>query len=540
MADISFGVLGQLTVQAAGTPIRLRGNKRRVLLATLLLRANRTVPVSDLVERMWGDVSPEDCRGALQVQVTRLRSALGEAGGGALIVCGLHGYRVELDDYQSDLLRLRALVLLARDAEHRGDLVRSCDALGEAMDLWRGPVLTDVVSDVLHEHDVSHVELELLRMAEQRFAAALALGRHEQVIGPLTLLAARHPQREALVRMRMIALYRCGRQSEALEVYRRTRRILADRLGVDPGRELQETFQGVLRGDLEDCSVVPRQRESSPSLGIRAPQRTRSAPAQLPADVPGFIGRGQELAELDRLLDTGAAAGRVLISGPPGSGCTALAIHWAHGAAERFPDGQLYVDLRGDTAVPRSPSDVLRRFLRACGVDGGLPAETDERAALLRSVLASRRLLMVLDNAYSAAQVRPLMPGTSACGVIVTSRYWLADLIAREGVPVLPLDKLPPWEAAMLLRDLIGAERAAAEPGAVCRLTEAAEGLPLPLRMAAAWLVTHSQSRIETLVSRVEARRERTAVERVERALVGDPRFLMGNPGTGGGNAWRE
>ncbi|MBB6170479.1 DNA-binding SARP family transcriptional activator [Nocardiopsis mwathae] len=541
MADIAFGVLGPLTAQVADAPFRLRGGKRRILLAALLLRANRTVPVEELVARIWGERPPSSRIGALQVQVARLRAALGKIHDGPLIASVSSGYRIELAPHQLDLLGFRALMLAAREAEHQGDLPRRCDALRRAVDLWRGPVLPDVASDTLHEHDVAQVREELLRATEERCAAELALGRPEEVLDLLAGVTTRHPEREELVRLRMTALYRCGRQSEALESYERTRRVLADRLGVDPGRPLRETFHAVLRGNLEAPSV-PHQRSARTSTvrGVRGRRGPRSVPAQLPADTRGFVGRAAELVELERRVGGGrGAAGRVLISGPLGAGCTALAVHWAHGAAHGFPDGQLYADLRGDGRAPLPAGEVLRRFLGAFGVVECVPVDTDERAALLRSVLASRRVLMVLDNAHCAAQVRPLLPGSSSCGVIVTSRYWLADLIARDGIPALAVGPLSADEAAELLRGLVGARRSAAEPGAVRRLAEAAGRLPLPIRMVAAWLTTHPDSGIAALAQDIEARREADVAERVAAALGGDPRFLLGQAPPGG-RAWRE
>ncbi|MFC7329919.1 AfsR/SARP family transcriptional regulator [Marinactinospora rubrisoli] len=536
MADVSFGVLGQLSVRVGDRVVKIQGNKRRVLLAALLLRANRTVPVDELVDRMWGVPPSEAYRAALQVHVTRLRAALALVHAGEPLVSGTHGYRMELADHQLDLLRLRALSVAALEADHHGDLPRKCDALGQALALWRGPVLADVVSPRLHEHEVRSVTEELLRTAELRYGAMLALGRHEPALPGLTDLAGRYPHREPLIRLLMVALYRSGRQSEALEVYERTRQTLAERLGIDPGRELQATFHSVLRGDLCD----PPQRTVPAESGTVAPPdpagRPRSLPpAQLPADIPFFVGRRGQLAALDRLRTDARQPRRALISGPAGAGCTALAVRWAHRAAERFPDGQLYVDLRGDTGAPRDPADVLRRFLRPFGVLDGLPVETDERAALLRSVLARRRLLMVLDNAYSAEQVRPLLPGTSTCAVVVTSRYWLADLIVREGVLAIAVDKLAPGEARALLRRLVGPERVAAEPAAVDRLLDLTGRLPLPLRLAAAWLVTHPGVGISALVSDIAARRARDPVARVAAALGGDPRFLIGGGGAGEG-----
>ncbi|WP_243742742.1 AfsR/SARP family transcriptional regulator [Actinorugispora endophytica] len=504
-------MLGQLTVQVADTPIQIQGKKRRALLATLLLRANSTVPVAELVERMWGGGDAEAHRGALQVHVVRLRALLSEGGGPSPIISEPQGYRIELAEHQLDLSRFRVLVRAAEDADRDGDLPGEAQALDQGLRLWRGPVLADVVSPSLHEVDVPQATERLLAAVERCARIESALGRHERVVARLSALNGYFPHRETLVEQLMLALYRCGRQSDALKVYERTRHVLAEGLGIDPAPSLQHAFHGILRGDLAR-SAPPR----------------RSAPAQLPPDITHFTGRAGQLAALHSLASADGDRPRcALLSGRPGSGCSALAVRWAHRAAAKFPDGQLYADLGGTGGTARASADVLGFFLRAFGAGEGAPAATDERAALLRSVLARRRALIVLDNARSADQVRPLLPGTPGCAVVVTSRFWLADLIARDGAVALEVDALTEEEATALLIGLLGAARVAAEPRAVALLLEVTERLPLPLRTAAAWLVTHRGEAVRAVVERAAAVSAADPVERMRRALRGDPRFVL-------------
>ncbi|MFW5419945.1 AfsR/SARP family transcriptional regulator [Nocardiopsis sp. CNT-189] len=531
MAEISFDVLGPLTVQEGGTPLVVRGDKRRSLLAALLLRCGRTVPGRDLVRIMWGPgIEEERRRGALQVHVVRLRAALGFEYGGRLVTGGDGGYRVELSEDQLDLLRLRRTTGEADRAERDGDPQRSFRLLHRALRMWKGPVAADARSPELYESDVRHVEDELLGTAERWGALGLRLGRHDAVLDLLGLVAARFPERERLVRTQMVALYRGGRQGDALQLFARTRRRLADRLGVDPGPELRRTFEGILRGDLGEGPGVPRQR-AAPLLG-GAGRTGPPVPAQLPAGVPGFVGRRAELAELDARIgpDARGRAGRVLLSGPPGAGCSALALHWAHRAAERFPGGSLHADLGGGP----DPQEVAGRFLRALGVSGPLPESLEECSALLRTALAGQRVLMLLDGARDAAAVRPLLPGAAGCGVLVTSRYWLGDLLARDGAAAVAVGALPREEAVRLLRGRLGEARVDAEPEGAARLAAAVRGMPLPLSMAAAWMSTHPGAGLDDLASRVEARDEEAPAERMAAVLGGDPRFLIGGPGADG------
>jgi DNA-binding SARP family transcriptional activator len=505
------GLLGQFTVEVDGVPVRLRGDKRRTVLATLLLRAGHTVPADQLIARVWGTPADQVNRSALQVHVARARAIFDDHCGRPLIHGGDGGYRVDLAEGESDLLAFRALAAAAGEADSRGDPAARADLLLRALRLWRGPVLADVASPVLHERDVPPLNEELLRVAEDGCAAALAAGEHVRAAEHAGPLVAEHPERESLIRLQMIALHRSGRPSEALRLYARTRDLLAERLGTDPGRDLQETFHALLRGDLDPPARVPRQRAVPASTAVRAARpavpapRPCATPAELPAAPAVLVGRAAHLAELDRLADpAGPAPVNVLVRGPAGAGSSALAVGWAHSVAPHFPDGQVYVNLRRDDGGPREPAEVLRRLVRS--LSGGRTdtegLSTDESAARVRSLLARRRVLVVLDNAASTRQVRPLLPGGAQCAAVVTSRYWLTDLLVRDGVRALPVGALRPADAVDLLRSLLGGERCS--EAVLRRVAQLAGYLPLPLRMAVAWLDTHPARSGSDLVRRLE------------------------------------
>ncbi|KOX24349.1 SARP family transcriptional regulator [Nocardiopsis sp. NRRL B-16309] len=505
------GLLGQFVVEVDGVPLRLRGDKRRTVLATLLLRAGQTVPADHLVARVWGTPAGQVNRSALQVHVARARAIFDDHWGRPLIHGGDGGYRVDLAEGESDLLAFRALVAAAGEADSRGDPARHADLLLRALRLWRGPVLADVPSPLLHERDVPPLHEELLRAAEAGCEAALALGEHARAAEHIGPLVADHPERESLIRLQMIALHRSGRPSEALRLYARTRDVLAERLGTDPGLDLQETFHALLRGDLDRPARVPRQRVEPAPAAARAARPAApvplpsTTPAELPAAPAVLVGRGAHLAELDRLVGpAGPVPGNVLVRGAAGTGSSALALAWAHTATPHFPDGQVYVNLRRDDGTPRDPAEVLRRLVRSLsgGRDGIDDLSVDESAARARSLLARRRVLLVLDNAVSTRQVRPLLPGCPECAAVVTSRYWLTDLLVRDGVRALPVGALTADDAVVLLRSLLGEGRCT--EAALRRVAHLTGCLPLPLRMAVAWLDTHPARSGSDLVRRLE------------------------------------
>jgi hypothetical protein len=350
--------------------------------------------------------------------------------------------------------------------------------------LWRGEPLADTRSEVLAARELPRLTELRLQVLEARIEASLQLGDHTRVIGELRQLASEHPLREHLSALLMLALYRDGRPGEALTAYQQARAVLVAELGIEPGERLHELQRQILTTD-PALSGPPALGSGWPTVASGGPL----VPRQLPGTVRHFTGRTAELDALDALLaeaSGGRGAAISVISGTAGVGKTALAVRWADQVAAQFPDGQLYVNLRGyDPGRPVSAAAALAGFLRALGVPGpAVPAGLAERAAAYRSLLAGRRLLVLLDNAASPAQVRPLLPGSPSCVVVVTSRDALAGLVARDGAARLGLSLLPPGEAAGLLRTLIGA-RAAADPGGTAALAGLCARLPLALRVAA-------------------------------------------------------
>jgi DNA-binding SARP family transcriptional activator/Tfp pilus assembly protein PilF len=477
-----FGVLGPLLVRDGDSVVSVPAARHRVLLAALLLRAGKIVTADTLAEMVWDGAPPAGAGITLRSHVSRLRQVLGPTAG-ARVVTRHPGYLVEARDEELDLLRFRGLHREGGSAARAGDWARAWEMLGEALGLWRGEPLADIPCDLLHRDEVPGLEQLRLQTLEWQIEAGLHLGRHGELVTELQSLTAAHPLRERFYAQLMLAQYWCGRQAEALATYQHARLLLAEALGADPGTELRELHQRILTAD--PSLEVPRPASSltgGPGPGV---------PRQLPAPVAHFAGRTEELAALTLVLDRSAdqtpeAIAISAIGGTAGVGKTALAVHWAHKVADRFPHGQLYVNLRGyDPDLPMSAADALAGFLRALGVSGqDIPAEEAERAARYRSLLAGKRMLVLLDNARSEEQVRPLLPGSPACVVVVTSRDALAGLVARDGAQRLDLDLLPPDDAVRLLRVMIGA-RVDADPNAVEVLAGRCCRLPLALRVAA-------------------------------------------------------
>ena len=477
-----FAILGPLLVHDGEIQVDVPNGRRRVLLAALLMHTGNPVPAGALAEVVWDGSPPPGSEVTLRSHVLGLRRVLGLRAG-ARVVTRHSGYLLQAGEDEVDVLRFRCLCRDGGTALREGAWDRAAGLLGEALSLWRGMPLADIPSESLRRDEGQELEELRLQAEEWRIDAALHLGRHDELIPGLRSLAARHPLQERFHGQLMLALYRCGRQAEALAAYRRVRDVLVTELAVEPGPDLRDLHQRILSAD-PDLKVTEPTRPAG-----AGPQR--AVPRELPPAVPGFTGRQAELPALTRLLDRSGeqAPGTVVISaigGTAGVGKTALAVHWAHQVAGRFPDGQLYVNLRGyDPAQPVPAADALAAFLRSLGVPGqDIPPEADERAARYRSLLAGKRMLVVLDNAGSADQVRPLLPGTPACTVLVTSRDALAGLVARDGATRLDLDVLPPQDAVALLRTLIGA-RVDADPGAAAELAAECCRLPLALRVAA-------------------------------------------------------
>jgi DNA-binding SARP family transcriptional activator/tetratricopeptide (TPR) repeat protein len=495
---VRLGVLGPLSIQRGLGPVPVGRGRRRAVLGRLALSPNVAVPLPELVDLLWDAGPPAAPAQIVQTYVSRLRSALQPAGPGrSSIISRIDGgYQLNLTDDQFDLAEFRGYV----DQAGAAAPVHALDLLETALKLWRGSPLGDV-PELRHHPLVAALADERVAVALCHADLAIDEGQAERCLPMLHELAAANPFHEPLHARLLAALSACDLQAAALAAYADIRRRLIDDLGVEPGPELSETHLRVLRQ--EPARPVRVAANSGPAV-----------PAQLPLDAFGFTGRQAELAELDRTAQLGAAQPTAVfiavISGTAGVGKTALAVRWGHRVRGRFPDGQVYVDLRGyDPDLPLSAADALHRLLSALGVPGpDIPAELDERAARYRTRVADRRLLIVLDNASSVEQVRPLLPGTGTCAVLVTSRDALTGLVAAHGAHRLSLDLLSPGDAAALLRRLIG-DRVEAEPGAAATLAEQCARLPLALRVAAELAVSRPATPLTDLVSELADQRRR-------------------------------
>jgi len=480
-------------VDDAGRPVEVTGARRQAMLGILLLRAPRPVSPDQLAYALWGDTPPATAKRQIQNDVSALRRLfIGAGATGPVIVAGPGGYRIPAEAGEVDVQVFTGKVAEGLRLASEGQAAGAVSELRGALDMWGGQPLEGL--------PLYGLTAELDRLAEQRLAALegclefeLAGGRHAQVLGDLTAVVAEYPLRERPVEQLMLALYRSGRRAEALRAYRELRERLADQ-GLDPGVPLRELHSAMLND-----RVAPLPEAAGPAAG--SAKAEPPAPAQLPADVPDFSGRRSALSWFDGLvpeISAGRAATVAVVAGLAGVGKTALAVHWAHGARDLFPHGQLYVDLRGyASAAALRPIEALTHLLTGLGLPAvRVPADIAPAAALYRSMLADRRVLVLLDNAATADQVRPLLPGGAGCLALVTSRRQLPGLVARHGARVLPLDVFPSGEAAELLQVLLGGERAAAEADGVADLADACSYLPLALRVAAAALTEGSEGSI--------------------------------------------
>jgi DNA-binding SARP family transcriptional activator/tetratricopeptide (TPR) repeat protein len=494
---VEFGLLGPLVVRAGDAPVVVSAGKQRVLLAALLLRANQVVASAELAEAVWEGSPPETARVTLQNYVKRLRRVLGPAGY-ERIVTRPAGYVIEVGPGELDVARFAELRAGGLAAVRAGAWDSAVAQLGTALGLWRGQPLADVPSQVLMVAEVPRLAGMRLEVAEGRIDAELHLGRHREVIAELQALAGAEPLQERLHELLMLALYRSGQQAAALAAYQQARRQLIDKLGIEPGPGLRELNQKILQSDpallpapspatVRD-SRLPARRPGAAADGSGGGRAEALHPSMLPAAVAGFAGRSRELAALSAMTGGGPVL-ITAIGGTAGVGKTALALQWAHQAATRFPDGQLYVNLRGfdPTGTPAAPAEAIWGFLDALGVPPGrIPPTLDARAGLYRSLLAERRMLIVLDNARDEQQVRPLLPGSPCSLVLVTSRSQLGGLAAGDGARLLTLDVLSHAEAVQMLTARLGTARAAAEPEALSEVASLCACLPLALAVAAA------------------------------------------------------
>ncbi|WP_432010327.1 BTAD domain-containing putative transcriptional regulator [Streptomyces cucumeris] len=496
---LRFTVLGPVRGWEGEEPLTTGSPQQRALLAALLLRGGRTVTAPELVDGLWGEEPPDAAIAALRTYASRLRKAFG--GNADILVSESGGYAIRVGLGALDIDVAEQLATEAEKAQHSGDRVRARELLAQALDLWEGEPLAGVPGPYAETQRVRISEFHL-GLIETRLELDLELGHHTEAVSELTALTVAHPLRERLRELLMLALYRSGRQAEALAVYADTRRLLAEELGVDPCPELSELHSRILQADAALAAPV-----ETAETQLTGPVFVR--PAQLPATVADFTGRTAFVDELSEHLTTDE--GRVMavsaVAGIGGVGKTTLAVHVAHTARARFPDGQLYVDLQGAGPVPAEPDTVLSAFLRALGIpDTAIPDELEERAALYRSTLDGRRVLTLLDNARDAAQVRPLLPGTEGCAALITSRTRMVDL---ESAHLVDLDVMSPEEALLLFTRIVGKERVDAERKAAMDVVAACGFLPLAIRIAASRLASRRTWTVSTLARKLADERRR-------------------------------
>lgn len=570
---MEFSLLGPIAVTTGSAELSLGPAKRRSVLALLLLQPNTTVPLEQLIDSLWEDEPPEHARTVVQGHVSRLRATLAEGGAEAYgIELTTHGsaYLLRLPEELIDAHRFGELVALARPEVAPGDAV---PLLREALGLWHGPALTGTVTSPPFAAAAHALEERRLTAVEALGRAHGVLGEHEQAAAILYSAAVNHPLREGLIAGLMRALFRTGRQSDALEWFHRTRRLLNEELGVDPGERLRGAYEEILRAEAAGggrAKPAGGARAAGPasaaapggsrSAADRGPQpvagadrgpvpdgtgtvdarggaavpggdgartgatdgtragsgRAGAAPRLLPWAPARFLGRERELAALTAVLTDGGTGESPLavVAGPAGVGKTACAVQWAHLCAGAFPDGQLFADLRGfGEGDEAAPAEILRDFLLALGTPPErVPGSAQAASALFRSLVAERRLLVVLDNARSSAQVRPLLPGGPHCATVVTSRSRLDGLVATDCARPVGLQTLGHEEGAALLGAMLGPERVAEDPAAARELVDLCDGLPLALRAAAAQLTARPRWRLARLAAALRDERRRLAL----------------------------
>ncbi|MFD8305186.1 BTAD domain-containing putative transcriptional regulator [Streptomyces sp. NPDC059690] len=479
---MEFRLLGPVEVRHDGEVLALGGPRQRAVLAVLALRANEVVTVRTLVEAVW-ETAPASADTNIRTYVAALRRLLRE--GGERLVTRPAGYLFTAAPDEVDVLAFEESAGRGDRALAERDFVGAAGFLERALALWRGEPLEDLEPGPGLLMDIVRLRERRLVVAERHARALVGAGRHADAVAEVRPLLTRHPLRDGLWEALISALFQAGHHAEALDTYERMRTMLAEELGSDPSPPLRRLHQRILTAD----------------PAVSGPGTTgvpESIPRQLPAPPPSFTGRTAELATLTGVLDKATMAGGTVVisalSGAGGIGKTWLALHWAQQHLDRFPDGQLFIDLRGfaPDAEPLAPSAALKAFLQGLGVAPGLlPADDDALVGLFRSRVAGRRMLIVLDNAYDLEQVAPLLPGSPTCAVLVTSRDRLTGLVTAHGAHLLPVDVLPESEARELLARRLGAERLAAEPEAVDDLLARCGGYPLALAIIAGRAAAH-------------------------------------------------
>jgi len=523
----NFRILGPLSVVHDGHEITPTAPKIRQVLTFLLLRQNQLVQVSELIDELWGDHPPESAMTTLQTYIYKLRKDLIDPHSLGRVHTKPSGYLLDVDDTRIDVCDFERLASDGRVALENGDARKATELLSEALNLWRGQALVGVAAGELLSAYVTRLEEDRLRALELRIEADMRLGHHQKLISELKMLTFTHALHERFHADLMTALHRSGRRYEALEVYRRLRTVLIDELGLEPSAGVQRLHQSLLSADTVDPAESADPMDPAGEAGLAGPAGavkraeppvltapayafTLAVPAQLPPDVPDFTGRVGPLAQVRRGLavgeDSSTTARVVSICGMPGVGKTTLALRAAHIDRAQYPDGQLFADLRGASANPAAPADVLAGFLRAAGIpEHQIPgaADEEERSKLFRTWTNDRRVLIVLDDACTAAQVAPLLPATPRCAVIITSRWRLQSL---PGVRPVELRVMDLDEGVELLGRIVGADRVAAEREHAETIVELSGRLPLALRCVGARLAANPAWPLGKLTALIRSR----------------------------------
>lgn len=504
-------------------PVRVPPGRQQVVLGLLLLEINRVVPTHRIVDVLWGHDPPETARTQVQICISRLRKLLVPTG--ATIETVPPGYQLrshpETVDAQLHSLQVRDAAVLLREGREE----EAATLLRDTVGLWRGAALSGTENEGLIA-DAARLEDERVDATETYLGIELRLGRHTELVSEIGALVEAYPLRENLRAQLMLALYRSGRQAEALEVYRSGRDLLVEELGLEPGRRLRDMESAVLAGD--PALNLPEETERIVPVSAQVLERALTEPDPGPAFEPGtatgahavtpfqlptatadFVGRGDVVATVERALtEDEGAVGVVALLGQAGVGKSSTAVRIAHDLAEEyFPQGQLYCDMRGSREIPLEPSDVLARFLRALGVPGqGIPDDIDERSTMYRGILAGRRVLVVLDDAADETQLLPLIPGDAGCGVIITSR---ARLTGLPGAARVELDTLSEETSLELLDRVLGRERVRSQAEAARALVRSVGRLPLALRIVAARLAARPHWPLAGMVERLSDEQRR-------------------------------
>ncbi len=504
-----FKVLGPLAVEADGRPLAVGGARQRAILALLVLNPDRVVPVDRLIDVVWNGRPPSTARTQVAICVSALRKTIKSTGvDGDVIVTAHPGYRLDTTGHEVDWVAFTRAVGEAERATAENHLTEATRFYAQALALWRGPALAGVMGHPV-EIEASRLEERRLNAFDDATAVQLALDQHQEIIPELAGVVRDNPLRERSLGHLMLALYRSGRRAEAMEAFRAARKQFIDELGLEPGPDVRRLHDAILH---DDPSIAHPDGAAGPAPTSARPS---TVPSELPPAIPGFIGRESELAALDTLLSaSGTEPGpRVgLITGVAGVGKTGIAVHWAHRVNEHFRDGSLYADMRGYDGlhVPTEAGDVLGRFLRSLGVVADrVPTAHEERIALYRSLLAGRRMLVVLDNVRHYSQVRDLLPGVGECCLVVTSREALGDLVTWPPQARIHLRLLGESEAVRLLAAIAGESRIAAGPSEAVALAHLCDRLPLALRIAAARLASRPHWTVRQMVTRLRDERRR-------------------------------